>query len=161
MTALGVALMVIGAIVVVVEAHVPSMGILGGPGVVALGVGSVLAISGLGGGLALGVVTALIVVAASAAVVAVSLRKGLAVRQRRIRTGPEGLIGHVGIVHSWADPAGKVLVDGALWRACRSWPEDEDPDEQRELHAGDPVVVERMSGLTLAIRRAEEWEVGP
>ena len=161
MTTLGVSLMLIGAIVVIVEAHVPSMGMLGGPGVVALGVGSVLAISGLGGGIALGLVTALLVVAASAAVVALSLKKGLAVRQRRIRTGPEGLIGHVGVVHSWADPSGKVLVDGALWRACRSWPEDEDPDQQRELHAGDPVVVERLTGLTLAIRRAEEWEVGP
>src|SRR5215472_5902754 len=103
MTALGVALMVIGATVVVIEAHMPSMGALGGPGVVALGVGSVLAISGLGGGIALGLVAALIVVAASASVVAISLRKGLAVRQRRIRSGPEGLIGHVGVVHSWAD----------------------------------------------------------
>ena len=161
MTALGVALMLIGATVVVIEAHMPSMGALGGPGVVALGAGSVLAISGLGGGIAFGLIAALLVVAASATVVAISLRKGLAVRQRRIRSGPEGLIGHVGVVHSWADPTGKVMVDGALWRACRSWPEDEDPDEQRELHAGDPVVVERLSGLTLAIRRAEDWEVGP
>ena len=54
-----------------------------------------------------------------------------------------------------------MLVDGALWRARRSWPEDEDADEQRELHAGDPIVVERLTGLTLAIRRAEDWELTP
>ena len=53
MTALGVSLLVIGAIVIVVEAHVPTLGLLGGPGVIALGVGAMLAISGLGGGVAL------------------------------------------------------------------------------------------------------------
>ena len=36
MTALGVSLLIIGAIVVVAEAHLPSMGLLGGPGAVAL-----------------------------------------------------------------------------------------------------------------------------
>jgi len=159
MTALGVALLVIGAIVVTVEAHVPSLGMLGGPGVVALAVGSVLAVSGLGGGIALALVAALVLVTTSVAVLALSVHKGLAVRGRRIRSGPEGLIGHLGVVYSWADARGKVLVDGALWQARRSWPEDEEPDEQRELHAGDPVVVERMNGLTLAIRRAEDWEL--
>jgi membrane-bound serine protease (ClpP class) len=159
MTALGVALLVIGAIVVTVEAHVPSLGMLGGPGVVALGVGSVLAVSGLGGGIALALAAALVLVTSSVAVLALSVHKGLAVRTRRIRSGPEGLIGHIGVVHSWTDAGGKVLVDGALWQARRSWPEDEDPDEQRELHTGDPVVVERLNGLTLGIRRAEDWEL--
>jgi membrane-bound serine protease (ClpP class) len=159
MTALGVALLVIGAIVVTVEAHVPSLGMLGGPGVVALGVGSVLAISGLGGGIVLGLAAALVLVTTSVAVLALSVHKGLAVRTRRVRSGPEGLIGHLGTVHSWTNGGGKVVVDGALWQARRSWPEDEDPDEQRELHAGDPVVVERLNGLTLAIRRAEDWEL--
>ena len=32
-------------------------------------------------------------------------------------------------------------------------------EEESELDAGDAVVVERVSGLTLAVRRAEEWEV--
>jgi membrane-bound ClpP family serine protease len=160
MTALGVALMMIGAIVVVVEAHVPTLGMLGGPGVVALGVGSVLAISGLGGGIALGLVTALLLVSTSVAVLALSLRKGLAVRQRRIKTGPEGLIGHIGTVQSWSEPTGKVLVDGALWRARHSWPDETDEDdEQREFDAGDQVVVERLNGLTLGVRRAEDWEL--
>lgn len=161
MTALGVALMMVGAIVIVVEAHVQSLGILGGPGVVALGIGTVLAISGLGGGIALGIVTALLLVTTSVAVLALSLHKGLEVRTRRIKAGPEGLIGHIGTVQSWSDPTGKVMVDGALWRARRSWPDDTEDEEERELHAGDEVVVERLSGLTLGIRRAEDWELTP
>ena len=58
------------------------------------------------------------------------------------------------MVRNWADGAGQVLVDGALWRARRSWPDD----ERGQLGAGDAVVVERVSGLTLGVRRAEEWE---
>ncbi len=59
-------------------------------------------------------------------------------------------------MRSWAESTGSVLVDGALWRARRSLTDDED---EGELHAGDPVVVERLSGLTVAVRRAEDWEL--
>lgn len=157
MTALGVSLLVIGAIVVVVEAHVPTLGMLGGPGVVAMGAGAVLAVSGLGGGIALGVVAALMVVAVGLGVVAVSVRKGLSVRRRRVSAGAEGLVGHIGVVHSWSEPTGKVLVDGALWHARHGWGDD----ERRELHAGDRVVVDKLNGLTLRVRAAEEWELAP
>jgi membrane-bound ClpP family serine protease len=155
MTTLGVALLMIGAIVIVAEAHVSTLGILGGPGLIALGVGAVLAVSGLGGGIALGVAIALVLVALGAAALTVTLRKGVAVRRRRIRTGAEGLIGHIGVVRSWAEPTGSVLLDGALWRAQRSLIDD----EPVELHTGDRVVVDRLTGLTLSVRRAEDWEL--
>ncbi len=32
-------------------------------------------------------------------------------------------------------------------------------DGEAALHEGDSVVVERVSGLTLSVRRAEEWEL--
>ena len=155
MTALGVSLLIVGAIVIVAEAHVPSLGMLGGPGVVAIGVGAVLAVSGLGGGLALAVISALLLTAVGVGAVVISVTKGMAVRRRRVRAGPEGLIGHLGVVRSWAEPTGSVQVDGALWRARRSI-----VDEQgAELHAGDPVVIEHLTGLTVGVRRAEEWEL--
>jgi len=157
MTALGVSLLVIGAIVVVVEAHVPTLGVLGGPGVVAMAAGAVLAVSGLGGGLALGIIAALLVVAVGVSVLAVSVRKGLSTRRRRVGGGAEGMVGHVGVVQSWNEPRGKVLVDGALWHARHGWADD----EHGELHEGDPVVVEQLSGLTLRVRAAEEWELAP
>jgi membrane-bound serine protease (ClpP class) len=156
MTALGVSLLILGAIVIVAEAHVQSLGMLGGPGVLALGVGAVLAVSGLGGGLLLALVLAVILVACSLGVIGLSLQKGMAVRRRRVRTGAEGLIGHLGVVRSWAEPTGSVVVDGCLWQARRSLTDDED---EPELHAGDQVVVERLTGLTVAVRRAEEWEL--
>src|SRR5947209_15520674 len=93
MTALGVSLLVAGAIVVLVEAHYPSLGMLGGPGVVMLVVGSVLAVSGLGGGVAIAIISALLFGLIGASTVWLSVRKGRAARRRRIRSGREGMIG--------------------------------------------------------------------
>ncbi len=156
MTALGVSLMVLGAAVIIFETHVPAYGALGGPGVVMLAVGCVLAIAGLGGGLALGLVAAVLVGALGSGALVLSLRTGLATRRRRVRSGSEGLIGHMGVVRTWTDSSGRVVVDGALWNARRSAHEEEPPSP---LHEGDPVVVERCSGLTLSVRPAERWEL--
>jgi membrane-bound serine protease (ClpP class) len=156
MTALGVSLLIVGAVLVLLEAHVPTLGVLGGPGVIALGIGAILAVLGLGGGVLLGVVAALLLAGAAGGVMALTVGKGVAVRRRRIRAGPESLIGRLGVVRSWDDPTGCVLVDGALWSARRSLLDDEDPED---LHAGDTVVVDHLDGLTVRVRRAEEWEV--
>lgn len=155
MTALGVSLLLVGALVILIEAHVPTLGIIGTPGVIMLGAGAVLAVAGLGGGVLLAVLAALVLVAVGAGMLALSVGKGLAVRRRRIRTGSEGLMGRLGVVRNWSEPDGSVLVDGALWRARRSLC-DEEPVE---LHEGDTVVVERLDGLTLAVRPAEDWEL--
>ena len=153
MTALGVTLLVAGAVLIAVEAHVPRLGVLGGPGVVALAAGAGLAVAGLGGGAAVAVIAALLLAVAAGGMLALTVRKGLAVRRRRIRSGAEGLTGKIGVVRRWDERSGKVLVDGALWRARRSWA------DESELHEGDQIVVERLDGLTLSVRRAEDWEL--
>jgi membrane-bound serine protease (ClpP class) len=84
----------------------------------------------------------------------------MAVRHRRIRTGSEGMLGHIGVVRSWDQRGGKVLVDGALWHA-RAQVQTDNGHEPHELHAGDSVVVEHVSGLTITVRPAEEWELLP
>src|SRR5947209_6518002 len=129
MTALGVSLLLIGAVLILIEAHVPQLGLIGGPGVVALGVGAALAVGGLGGGVLLGILAALVLVAAAGGMLAITVGKGLAVRRRAIRSGPEHLIGHLGEVRSWEGVKGSVAVDGALWHARLSWPDDEEPSE--------------------------------
>ena len=83
MTALGLALLAVGAILVLVEAHVPRLGVLGVPGVVALAAGAILAVGGLGGGLATGIVVAVVLAGVSAGMLAFTFRKGIAVRRRR------------------------------------------------------------------------------
>jgi membrane-bound ClpP family serine protease len=152
MVEVGLALVLLGAALLVAEAHV-SGGVLGVFGGMALAGGAALAISGTGGGAALVVAAVLAAVAVTGAWVAVAARKSLAARRRQIASGREALSGRAGVVRTWAGDGGQVFVDGALWRARRSWTEEDD-----ELDAGDAVVVERVSGLTLAVRRAEEWE---
>lgn len=154
MTVLGISLLLLGAALVVIETHVPSLGVLGVPGVVALVAGSVLAVSGLGGGLGLVVAVALVLALGSISGLAVMMRKGSAARRRRVRTGAEGLVGQLAVVRSWGERGGRVLVEGTLWRARRAWPEVDD----QQLREGDLVVVERLNGLTLAVRFAEDWE---
>src|SRR6266550_3570054 len=58
------------------------------------------------------------------------------------------------LLSAGAGAAAHVFVDGSLWRA-----EPSPIHEQAELHEGDQVVVERVSGLTLCVRKAEEWEL--
>jgi membrane-bound ClpP family serine protease len=158
MTALGLVLLVIGAVVAVAEAHYPTHGVAGGLGVIAMAVGAVLAISGLGAGVLVGLLAGGALAGAGLGTLVFSVKQGVAVRQRRVRTGAEAIIGHVGVVSTWTDSAGSVALDGALWRARRSLGPHDD-DEPRELHEGDHVVVERLTWLTLSVRPAEEWEL--
>ena len=128
------ALLVVGAVVAVAEAHYPAHGIAGGIGVAAMAVGAVLAISGLGAGLLAGLLAGGALAAGGVGVLTLTVKQGTLVRGRRVRTGAEGLVGHVGVVQVWADAGGKVALDGALWRARRrpaydmtappSWPSD-------------------------------------
>lgn len=155
MLVVGVAILLIGATMIVAEAHFPALGMAGGPGVVMLAVGAVLAVGGAGGGLLLGLLAGLLLATGGGVLVVVSVRRGAAVGRRRVRTGAEGIVGHVGVVQSWAESGGRVALDGALWRACRSVLEE----GRREPRAGDQVVVERLNGLTLTVRRAEDWEL--
>jgi membrane-bound ClpP family serine protease len=152
MVVIGVALLLVGAALLVAEAHVPA-GVLGVAGGVSLAGGAALAIAGLGGGIAIALPAAFAALAVAGLWVGIAARKALATQRLRASSGREALSGHMGVVRNWAGPDGQVLVDGALWRACRSW-----GDEDDELAEGDPVVVERVSGLTLAVRRAEDWE---
>jgi hypothetical protein len=76
MTALGIALLSIGTITIIVGTYVPSLGMLGGPGVVALAAGSVLAVRGLGGGLMLGILTAAVLTITATAVLGLLVKHG-------------------------------------------------------------------------------------
>lgn len=153
MTALIVASLVVGASLLVAEAHLASYGLLGIAGVVALATGGVLAVEAAGGSLVVAVAFVLPVALVLAALVAIAGRKALAVSRRR---PSNGLVGRVGVVRHSVEPVGDVLIAGELWRARCSWDDGEPPPRE-----GEHVVVERVHGLTLSVRRAEEWEVQP
>jgi len=151
--ALGVALVVAAVILALAEAHVSTGGLIAGVGVVALVCGVTLLSASAGIGVIGVVAVTVAVLAASLAGLYVLGRSLLSVRSQRPRSGPEAMVGHVGVVRG-GTPSPRVFVDGSLWRAAPSL-----LDEGLDLHDGDRVVVERVSGLTLGVRRAEEWEL--
>jgi membrane-bound ClpP family serine protease len=152
----GIVLLLLGTALAVAEAHVPSHGAFGSAAALALAGGIALVATGAGLSTAIALALGLAAGAVTAVYAWIVVRKAFAVSRRAVRSGAEGLVGRVGEVRAAPAPLGQVYLDGALWRA-RLWAGDEDAVLQR----GDPIVVERVDGLTLTVRRAEEWEVAP
>lgn len=151
---LGVALLVAGTALLVLEARVVSYGVLGATGLAAVVLGAVVAIDAAGGGLPVVLGIAVALAFAGGALLLGAVQRVALVARRRARTGAEALVGRVGVVRSPPLPLGQVFVDGALWRARPLL-------DEGEFDVGDPIVVEQVSGLTLGVRRAEEWELEP
>lgn len=155
MFAVGLVLVVVAIVLVFAEAHLTTGGLVAGGALVALVCGVVLLLIGAGAGL-----LAVLVVAGGACAGSVGglvlLGRGLrSVRRLRPRSGTEAMVGHVGVLRM-GDSAAGVFVDGGLWRAQPS-----PLEEGSAWHDGDRVVIERVNGLTLGVRKAEEWELNP
>jgi membrane-bound serine protease (ClpP class) len=75
------------------------------------------------------------------------ITKAVQTRHRRIHTGSEELVGERAVVRSPLDPVGHVFVQGALWRAIGA--------DSGSFEVGDHVIVERVDGLTLTVRKPE------
>jgi len=72
------------------------------------------------------------------------ISKGLLIQRKRPVTGKSGMIGAVGNAHGNISPSGKVAVKGEYWDAISI---------EGPIHAGDQVVVERVEGRKLLVRR--------
>lgn len=158
MFTLGIALLVAALALFVAEAHLPVGGVLGVGGVAALVAGAWIALVAAGAGLAVAVPVSVGSGVVAAAVLGLVASKTVRAMRLPTSSGSESLVGRTGEVRAELEAGGapgQVFVDGALWRA-----EPADEYEEREaLRTGDRVVVERVRGLTLGVRKAEEWEL--
>jgi membrane-bound serine protease (ClpP class) len=152
MLEVGLALMLIGLALLVAEAR-RSGGVLGVFGGIALACGAGLATGGDGGGIVRVVAAVGAALALTIAWLAIAARRAVIAERRRARPSSQTLGGRTGVVRTWNGNGGEVFVDGALWRAQGDRDDPFDP--------GDEVVVERVSGSTLAVRRAGEWDERP
>ena len=150
-TALGIALLVIGIALIIAEAHLATNGILGVLGVIALA-GSGLLLFNTDSSVV--EVSAPVVIGVAIALgggLAFAISKAVAARHEPVRTGWEELIGAVGDVRVPLAPVGQVFVDGALWRATLA--DDTGEEEQGwARERGARVRVEAVDGLTLRVR---------
>ncbi|RDI24054.1 membrane-bound serine protease (ClpP class) [Rhodococcus sp. AG1013] len=153
MAALGVLALVVGVLLIVIEAHVPTFGALGITGTLLSAAGVWLLFTSGGLGMEIAVPAAAGVAVVGVGAVAVTGRKVLSARREPVRTGAESMIGSEATVRSWDGGHGQVEADGGLWRARMEFGYTETP------RAGESVVVEHVRGLTLSVRRREPWEL--
>ena len=142
----GLALVLLGIALMVLEASAPTFGALGLGGIVAFVVGALFLFEPGDADHQVTVAWPVIAGAAAASAVFFAGILGFALRARRrpVRTGAEEMIGSMGEVESWADSTGHVRVHGEVW-AARS---------KQSFSAGQKVRVVGLAGLTLTVENA-------
>ncbi len=145
----GVALVVVGLVLLTIDLAVAGLGALTVGGALALGLGSFLSFGGppilrpspwvLG-----------LVVLFTLAYFVVILTTVLRAQGSQAITGAEGLVGQTGVVRSVLNPEGHVYVRGALWRARA-------PEEAGRVRTGSAVRVLGVNdALTLEVEPVQE-----
>jgi membrane-bound serine protease (ClpP class) len=135
----GLALILLGIALLVIDAHVVSHGALTLSGLVSLAVGMLMLFHNAPAPYHTSLPLVISLTVAIGAFWAFALSKAVAVRRRPAAVGPERFLGDQGVVR---DPA-HVFVEGELWRAQR--------DDGGELVPGERVRVERIDGLVLTV----------
>jgi membrane-bound serine protease (ClpP class) len=153
--AVGILLLVIGVALIIAEAHLPTSGVLGGVGVVAMVLSGLLLFNTNSDALEVSVPVVIVVGLLLGGFMAFAVHKVVQARRRAVRTGWEELVGAEGDVRSPLDPIGQVFVEGALWRATLADGAAEG-DAGAGLERGDRVRVESVEGLTLRVRPVAE-----
>jgi membrane-bound serine protease (ClpP class) len=140
----GLLLILLGVGMLVAEAFMPSFGVLGIGGIVALTFGSLLIFDAESTGLA--VDRSIIFTAVATMACFVFVISYLVFRSQRARPtlGVEGMIGKIGEVRAALAPRGKIFVHGEYWNA----------EADGEIAAGERVEVTGIEGMTLKVRRA-------
>jgi membrane-bound serine protease (ClpP class) len=137
----GVGLILLGSALMIAEVFLPTFGVVGVGGIVALVVGGMMLISGDAGQLAIPFPFLVGVAAVSAAIIFGFGTFALRARRRPVVSGQEGLVGAQGVV-TWVDEQGAwARVQGASWRVRSLEP----------LATGAAVRVDKVDGLTLEV----------
>jgi membrane-bound serine protease (ClpP class) len=139
---LGLGLILLGMGFLVAEAFVPSFGVLGIGGAVALVFGSVILIDPeAAGGYVVPVSFSVTLALASGALVFLTVFLALKARRRPVVSGREDMIGASGEVLEGFEGEGWAQVRGENWRVMSAAP----------LHRGQKVRVVSIDGLTLRV----------
>lgn len=141
----GIALIILGIILLIMEVKVHSYGLLSIGGVISLLLGSLMLIESPAQYLRLSLSVVLPIVVVSAGFFLFALTMVIRAHRRKPRTGKEGLIGMQGKALTDLAPEGSVEVFGEIWRAASEEP----------IRAGESVEVVGVEGLKLIVRRKE------
>ncbi len=145
----GVALIIFAFVLFGLEIFVPSGGILGGGGVVALILGGLLLTSGnppefqISRWLLIGLATAM------GAMVVFVLVNIVRIRRMPAQVGVETMVGHEAVARSVLNPEGLVFLEGETWSG---------ESEEGIIQPGERVVITEVHGLRLKVRKQQQPE---
>jgi membrane-bound serine protease (ClpP class) len=137
----GLILILLGAVLLVIDAHVTTHGALTLSGLVAIAVGLVTLFHKAPAPYETNVWLIVSVTAVVGGFWAFAISKAVSVRRAPVRVSPQQIVGMEGVVRG----EGQVFVRGELWRARSS----------DSLRAGDHVRVASLDGLTLDVHRID------
>ena len=123
------------------EAKFASHGVLGIGGIVTLTVGGLLLVDGPIPEMRVRFWTALAVSLPLGAITVFLMTIALKARANKVTTGPQGMIGEVGLAQTDLDPCGKVFVHGEIW----------DARARQRVSAGKRVVVKSVHDLEVEV----------
>jgi membrane-bound serine protease (ClpP class) len=140
----GLMLVVVGLVLFLLETHITSFGLLTLAGVAATVLGAIMLFDSPIPALRVSLPLILPLVILSSLLFAVAI--GLSVKTLRSKptTGREGMLGLQGRVRTALAPEGQVEVHGELWKAI---------GQEGEIAVGETVVVVRVEGLRLEVRK--------
>jgi len=144
----GLVLMILGISLLIAEAFLPSFGVLGVGGALALVFGSLLLIDSESTDLA---IDRSIIFAAAGTVAAYMLTVGylvLKTQKSKKSLGTEGMVGEIGEARTALNPTGRVFVHGEQWSA----------EGEGEIGVGEKVEVVGVDGMRLKVRRASQGQ---
>lgn len=141
----GVAFIILGIIFFVVEAFTPTFGMFTLGGIISLTLGSVMLFN-QPGIIKVSFMTILPVVLFFSVLSLFFIAKTVAAVRRKSTTGADGLLGKTGIARTDILNTGKVFIHGEIWDAASGG----------KIQKGDEVIVEKVSGLKLIVKKKEE-----
>jgi membrane-bound serine protease (ClpP class) len=137
----GVALMLLGIILLIIDLHAPTHGVLTVGGLISLGFGMALLFQNEPAAYRVNEWLVLGIGSAIGAFWVFATGKALAARRLPVETGVQTMVGQRGEVRA----PGLVFVDGALWQAQTA--------DESALVPGEEVEVQSVDGLQLTVRR--------
>jgi membrane-bound serine protease (ClpP class) len=137
----GLALMVLGVILLVIDLHAPTHGVLTVGGLISLGFGLALLFQNEPAAYRVNEWLVLGIGCAIGAFWVFATGKALAARRLPVETGVQRMVGQIAEVRG----PGLVFVDGALWQAQAA--------DDSELVPGERVRVQAVHGLQLTVAR--------
>lgn len=142
----GIALILVGAILMVLDVFTPTNGILTVGGIISTIVGGFTLFNLQNPVISLSWWSVAVTVGAIALVFSFVISKALLIQRRTAATGPEGMIGEVGVAKDDLLPRGMISVHGEYWKAVN-------PYDDEEIRAGDEIVVESVQGSRLSVKK--------